>query len=69
MSFLDNSQTWTDRPDNCTALNVVASNADSLIDYKCADILHLLLKELSHYIQFERGRSVPLSNAPADQCR
>jgi uncharacterized protein with NAD-binding domain and iron-sulfur cluster len=54
MSFLDNSQTCTDRPDNCTALNVVASNADSLIDYKCADILHLLLKELSHYIQFDR---------------
>jgi uncharacterized protein with NAD-binding domain and iron-sulfur cluster len=54
MSFLDNSQTWADRPDNFTALNVVASNADALTDYECADILDILLKELSHYIAFDR---------------
>jgi len=55
MSFFDNSQTWKDRPDNCTVLNLVASNADTLTGYEPSDILDILLNELSHYIAFDRN--------------
>jgi hypothetical protein len=34
MSFFDNSQTWTDLPSDRTVLNVIASNADTLIFYQ-----------------------------------
>ncbi len=60
MSFFDNSQTWKDLTDGHTVLNVVASNADTLVpskpDILTADIEeHIkstLKKELQRYIDF-----------------
>ncbi len=54
MSFFDNSQTWIDLPSDRTVLNVIASNADTLICYDDKDIIKSLLDELSHYIEYKR---------------
>ncbi len=54
MSFFDNSQTWIDLPSDRTVLNVIASNADTLICYDDKDIMKSLLDELSHYIEYKR---------------
>jgi predicted NAD/FAD-dependent oxidoreductase len=55
MSFFDNSQTWTELPSDQTVINVIASNADTLVGYEDeADIIDTLLNELAHYIEFKR---------------
>jgi hypothetical protein len=54
MSFFDSSQIWTDLPSDRTFLNVIASNADTLVFYDDKDIIKLLLDELSHYIEYKR---------------
>jgi predicted NAD/FAD-dependent oxidoreductase len=54
MSFFDNSQTWTDISSDRTVLNVIASNADTLVAYDDKDIIDALLDELSHYIEYKR---------------
>ena len=53
LSLLDISQVWTDGPANRTALNVVASNADLIVDYPSEVILDLLLKELQRFLDFK----------------
>ena len=54
MTFFDNSQTWTDLPQDCTVLNVIASNADTLVAYDDKHIIKMMLDELSHYIEYKR---------------
>ena len=54
MTFFENSQTWIDLPSDRTVLNVIASNADTLICYDDKDIMKSLLDELSHYIEYKR---------------
>ena len=54
MTFFDNSQTWTDLPSDCTVLNVIASNADTLVAYEDKDIINMMLDELSHYLEYKR---------------
>jgi hypothetical protein len=54
MSFFDNSQTWKNLPTDCTVLNVIASNADTLVHYDDKHIIKVLLDELSHYIEYDR---------------
>jgi predicted NAD/FAD-dependent oxidoreductase len=57
MSFLDTSQTWVARADDLpgTSLNVVASNADTLVPptYADSDIIEALVTELQRYLDFE----------------
>jgi Flavin containing amine oxidoreductase/NAD(P)-binding Rossmann-like domain len=53
LSLLDISQVWNDQPTNRTALNVVASNADLIVDYPSEIILDLLLKELQCFLDFK----------------
>ena len=53
LSLLDISQVWTDGPANGTALNVVSSNADLIVDYPSEVILDLLLKELQRFLDFK----------------
>ncbi len=57
MSFLDTSQTWiTDANDpRHTSLNVVASNADTLVadSYSDDDIIAALTNELHRYLDFD----------------
>jgi predicted NAD/FAD-dependent oxidoreductase len=54
MTFFDNSQTWTDLPPDRTVLNVIASNADTLVAYDDNYIIKTMLDELSHYIEYKR---------------
>jgi predicted NAD/FAD-dependent oxidoreductase len=51
LSLLDQSQIWHDAGGN-TLLNVVASNADTLIEFSDQDILSVLLRELRRFIEF-----------------
>ncbi|MBV8458312.1 MAG: FAD-dependent oxidoreductase, partial [Acetobacteraceae bacterium] len=51
LSFLDQSQIWRNSDGN-TLLNVVASDADTLVDFPEGDIIWLLLRELSRFIKF-----------------
>jgi hypothetical protein len=58
MSFLDISQAWSALANGNTVLNVVASDADTLVtgtpnSYRDADILAALLHELRRYIAFK----------------
>jgi Flavin containing amine oxidoreductase len=55
LSLLDISQVWSDGPANRTALNVIASNADRIVDYPSEVILDLLLKELHRFLDFKPG--------------
>ena len=55
LSLLDTSQVWSDPPKGGTALNVIASNADLIIDYPNHVILDLLLKELRRFLEFKLG--------------
>jgi predicted NAD/FAD-dependent oxidoreductase len=57
MSFLDSSQAWKSLAGGNTVLNVVASNADTLVplSYADDDILEILLNELRRYIEFDRS--------------
>ena len=52
MNFFDNSQTWKDLAHGHTVLNVVASNADTLVTYSGEHIKKTLKKELRRYIEF-----------------
>jgi hypothetical protein len=53
LSMLDNSKVWKDFPKGRTALNVIASNADLIVDYPSEVILDILLKELQHFLDFK----------------
>ena len=53
LSMLDISQVWTDCRTSGTALNIIASNADLIVDYPSEVILDLLLKELQRFLDFE----------------
>jgi hypothetical protein len=55
LSLLDNSQVWNDPPAGGTALNVISSNADLIIDYANEVILDLMLKELQRFLDFKLG--------------
>ena len=55
MSFFDNSQTWRDLANGHTVLNVVASNADTLVAYSDEHIEKTLKRELRRYIDFDDG--------------
>jgi predicted NAD/FAD-dependent oxidoreductase len=52
LTLLDKSQIWRNSPGN-TSLNVIASDADTLIDFREDDLVSLLLRELKRFIQFE----------------
>jgi predicted NAD/FAD-dependent oxidoreductase len=52
LTLLDKSQIWRNSGSN-TSLNVIASDADTLIDFRDADILELLLRELRRFIAFD----------------
>lgn len=52
LSFLDNSQIWADS-DGKTALNLIASDADTLVDFSEKDLVRLLLQELKRFIVFD----------------
>jgi predicted NAD/FAD-dependent oxidoreductase len=51
LSLLDLSQIWYNT-DGKTLLNVIASDADTLIEFREQDILSLLLRELRRFIEF-----------------
>ena len=51
LSFLDRSQIW--RPSGGrTLLNVIASDADTLVDFPTRDLLELLKRELRRFVEF-----------------
>jgi predicted NAD/FAD-dependent oxidoreductase len=52
LTFLDISQIWRDSDGN-TSLNVIASDADTLIEFTEENILRLLLRELKRFIDFD----------------
>ena len=62
LSLLDNSQLWGDGS-GPTFLNVIASDADTLVDYGSDDIRDILLRELRRYLDFRLGDPA----CPADQ--
>ncbi len=51
LSFLDQSQIWHNTDGN-TLLNVIASDADTLIEFREPNILRLLLRELRRFLEF-----------------
>ena len=51
LSFLDQSQIWRNSDGN-TLLNVVASDADTLVDFTEGEIVQLFLRELRRFIEF-----------------
>jgi Flavin containing amine oxidoreductase/NAD(P)-binding Rossmann-like domain len=53
LSLLDNSQVWTNPPAGGTALNVISSNADLIVDYPNNVILDLMLEELQRFLDFK----------------
>ena len=55
LSLLDNAQIWRDvnARGGGTMLNVIASDATTLVDWPVEDIVRLLLAELKHYLIFE----------------
>ena len=54
LSLLDISQVWSDWPaGGGTALNVISSNADLIVDYPNEVILDLMLKELQRFLDFK----------------
>jgi hypothetical protein len=55
LSLLDLSQVWSDPPSHETLLNVIASNADLIVDYPNHVILDLMLKELRRFLDFKLG--------------
>jgi NAD(P)-binding Rossmann-like domain/Flavin containing amine oxidoreductase len=62
LSLLDTSQVWNDHPAGGTALNVIASNADLIVDYPSEVILDILLKELHRFLDFK------LDDVDKDRC-
>lgn len=57
LSLLDNSQVWSDPPRGGTALNIIASNADLIVDYPNHVIIDLMLGELRRFLDFRLGPS------------
>ncbi|OYV32552.1 MAG: hypothetical protein B7Z80_26545 [Rhodospirillales bacterium 20-64-7] len=55
LSLLDTSQSWETAPHLGTSFNIIASTADTIIQYDDATILDLILQELAHYIDFDRA--------------
>jgi len=55
VSLLDNSQVWSDQAGKNTALNVISSNADLIVDYPNEVILDIVLKELRRFLEFTLG--------------
>jgi hypothetical protein len=55
LSMLDISLVWKDEPQGATALNVIASNADLIVDYPHHIILDLMLEELRRFLDFKLG--------------
>jgi hypothetical protein len=53
LSLLDNSQVWTDLPADRTALNVISSNADLIVNYPNRVIMDVMLKELQRFLDFK----------------
>jgi NAD(P)-binding Rossmann-like domain/Flavin containing amine oxidoreductase len=62
LSLLDISQVWNDHTTGGTALNVIASNADLIVDYPSEVILDILLKELNRFLDFK------LDDVDRDRC-
>jgi hypothetical protein len=62
LSLLDISQVWTDHLTGGTALNVIASNADLIVDYPSEVIMDILLKELQRFLSFT------LDDVDKDRC-
>jgi protoporphyrinogen oxidase len=52
LSLLDTSQVWSDQAGN-TALNVISSNADLIVNYPNEVILDIVLKELQRFLDFK----------------
>jgi hypothetical protein len=52
LSLLDTSQVWSDQAGD-TALNVISSNADLIVDYPNEVILDLVLRELQRFLDFK----------------
>jgi predicted NAD/FAD-dependent oxidoreductase len=52
LSFLDKSQIWAGSEGN-TALNVIASDADTLVHFRDEDLVRLLLRELRLFVAFD----------------
>jgi len=52
LSFLDQSQIWA-ASDGKTALNLVASDANPLVDFSDKDLIRLLLQELKYFVKFD----------------
>src|SRR5207253_412482 len=51
LSLLDQSQIWRNS-DGRTLLNVIASDADTLVDFPTRDLLELLMRELRRFVEF-----------------
>jgi hypothetical protein len=72
LSLLDNSQVWNDPPAGGTALNVISSNADLIVDYPNEVILDIVLKELQRFLGFKLGtaadRSLRDDDVDYDRC-
>ncbi len=62
LSLLDFSQVWSDLAGGNTAINVISSNADLIVDYPDEVILALVLKELQRFLDFE------LDDVEKDRC-
>jgi hypothetical protein len=62
LSLLDFSQVWNDPPAGNTALNVIASNADLIVDYPNEVILDIVLTELQRFLDFK------LDDVDKDRC-
>lgn len=54
LTLLDTSLVWNN-PDGKTFLNVIASDADTLVDYRDEDIRDILLDELARFLPFKLG--------------
>jgi hypothetical protein len=55
LSLLDFSQVWNDPAAGNTALNVISSNADLIVDYPNEVILDIVLRELQRFLDFKLG--------------
>ena len=66
LSFLDNSQVWSDLRGGNTVLNIISSNADLIADYPNDDILDIMLEELQHFLDFKLGPTAVAQNLRDD---
>jgi hypothetical protein len=66
LSLLDLSQVWKDSPKDRTVLNVIASDADLIVDYPDDVVLDLMLGELRRFLDFELGPTTVEQSRRAD---